>query len=292
MKEQSIWKTYSQIIKEPTDSQPKVDFMDSNSHLLREKLSGNLPPQIAVVIPAYNEELLLPRTLAGLNLALESIPPTLAVSVILVDNDSTDATPEIAKHFGVEVVNEPRKNVGYARQTGLEATPLSAKFILTTDADTLISKKWITKHWQLLQQPDTVFTYGSIRFLPDANLTLKQSIALFVYTIAAEVMHTAKNKAGIWIAGGANSGYKKEAALRAGGYDVSLAKGEDTDLMTRIAQYGRVIKVKNATVYTSARRIIGKGVILHAMQRLQSNIKHCLTNEVPTDTEYTDYRLI
>ena len=294
MLERELWRNYARIADKPIDSPSKTYFIETHAPSLRDRLRQAQSPMITIVIPAHNEEAYLPRTLAGLNLALQSLPENLQtqVSIILVDNNSTDATPEIAQCFGVTVIHEPKKGIGYARQAGLEAVPPSAEFVLTTDADTLVSQGWIRNHRAILQQPEVVFTYGGIRFLPDTPLTLRQSIALFIYTIAAEIIHTTKNKAGIWIAGGANSGFRKDIALQIGGYNVHLAKGEDTDLMTRIAQHGKVVKVQNATVYTSARRIIGRGVLIHALTRLKSNIIHCLTKEVPVSTDYEDYRLI
>jgi glycosyltransferase involved in cell wall biosynthesis len=48
----------------------------------------------SVIIPAYNEEVLLPATLASLNLAMGSM--THKGEIIVVDNNSTDKTKQIA----------------------------------------------------------------------------------------------------------------------------------------------------------------------------------------------------
>jgi hypothetical protein len=49
----------------------------------------------SVIIPAYNEESFLPETLAGLHLAMEAVP--YPGEIIVVDNDSTDKTAEVAR---------------------------------------------------------------------------------------------------------------------------------------------------------------------------------------------------
>jgi glycosyltransferase involved in cell wall biosynthesis len=64
-----------------------------------------LKPRIAVVMPAYNAERTLERTLAD-------IPPGVADDVILVDDASTDGTVALAKRLGLHVLVH-EKNMGY-----------------------------------------------------------------------------------------------------------------------------------------------------------------------------------
>ena len=69
-------------------------------------------PSIDVVIPAYNEE-------ASLPLVLAAIPRALVSLVVVVDNNSTDATPEVAAAGGAQVVKEPQPGYGSACLAGL-----------------------------------------------------------------------------------------------------------------------------------------------------------------------------
>jgi glycosyltransferase involved in cell wall biosynthesis len=64
-----------------------------------------LKPRVAVVMPAYNAEKTLERTLAD-------IPPGVADDVILVDDASTDGTVALAKRLGLHVLVHER-NLGY-----------------------------------------------------------------------------------------------------------------------------------------------------------------------------------
>ena len=64
-----------------------------------------MKPRIAVVMPAYNAERTLERTLAD-------IPPGVADDVILVDDASTDGTVALAKRLGLHVLVH-EKNMGY-----------------------------------------------------------------------------------------------------------------------------------------------------------------------------------
>ena len=62
---------------------------------------------ISVVIPAFNEESYLPATLASLRDAISIC--RCEVELIVVDNESSDRTGEVARSFGATVVREPRR---------------------------------------------------------------------------------------------------------------------------------------------------------------------------------------
>lgn len=86
----------------------------------------NARPRISVVVHTYNEERNLPECLAGLGFADE---------IVVVDNESTDATAEIARRAGARVVTFAGHQ-GYpepARVFGL--TQLTGDWVLILDAD-------------------------------------------------------------------------------------------------------------------------------------------------------------
>ena len=68
--------------------------------------------QVALIIPALNEEEALPRVLG-------EVPADLVGRVIVVDNGSTDGTAEAARRAGAEVVQEPKRGYGAACLAGL-----------------------------------------------------------------------------------------------------------------------------------------------------------------------------
>ena len=72
------------------------------------------PPEIAVVIPAHNEE-------AAIGKVLAAIPECLVGQVIVVDNGSTDATAARARSMGATVVREERRGYGRACLAGIAA---------------------------------------------------------------------------------------------------------------------------------------------------------------------------
>jgi glycosyltransferase involved in cell wall biosynthesis len=68
--------------------------------------------RISVIIPTRNEGLAIGRVLAD-------VPADLVTEVLVVDNDSTDGTPDIAAQMGARVVRESRRGYGRACLTGL-----------------------------------------------------------------------------------------------------------------------------------------------------------------------------
>lgn len=69
--------------------------------------------KVCVVIPAYNEELHIADCLKS---TLTAFPDAF---ILVVDNNSTDATADIARGFGVTVISEPAKGKGNAVTTGV-----------------------------------------------------------------------------------------------------------------------------------------------------------------------------
>ncbi len=90
-------------------------------------------PDYSVIIPAFNEEELLPRTLASVSNAMESLEAWTG-ELIVVDNNSTDGTAAVARARGARVVFEPVNQISRARNRGAqEARGCCLVFV---DADT------------------------------------------------------------------------------------------------------------------------------------------------------------
>jgi glycosyltransferase involved in cell wall biosynthesis len=71
--------------------------------------------RVSVIIPTHNEAQAIGHVLADL-------PSHLVTEVIVVDSNSTDGTPDLARKMGAQVVQEPRRGYGRACLTGLANT--------------------------------------------------------------------------------------------------------------------------------------------------------------------------
>lgn len=91
---------------------------------------------LSIIIPVYNEESHLKKCLDSI--AAQSDKPD---EVIVVDNNSTDNSVEIAKAYSfVTLISEKRQGVLYARNTGFDAA--SCDIIGRIDADTILEEHW------------------------------------------------------------------------------------------------------------------------------------------------------
>ncbi|MEU1207672.1 glycosyltransferase family A protein [Nocardia sp. NPDC005825] len=101
-----------------------------------------------VIVPAYNEELGITATLAALAGQRDR-----DFTVLVVDNNSTDATVKVVRDFAlahpeprIEIVAEEHKGTGAAADTGMRhAIAAGATRLARTDADCLPAPDWTTR---------------------------------------------------------------------------------------------------------------------------------------------------
>ncbi len=91
-------------------------------------------PGISLVVPAYNEAAFIEETLRSAQRAARQYGGP--VEIVVVDNNSTDATAEIAAAQGATVVFEPKNQIARARNAG--AAVAKGEYLVFLDADTRI----------------------------------------------------------------------------------------------------------------------------------------------------------
>ncbi|MFE3023398.1 glycosyltransferase [Nocardia tengchongensis] len=101
-----------------------------------------------VIVPAYNEEHGITATLAALAGQHDH-----DFTLLVVDNNSTDATAKVVRDFAaahpdlrIEIVTEDRKGTGAAADTGMRhAIAAGARLLARTDADCLPAPDWTAR---------------------------------------------------------------------------------------------------------------------------------------------------
>ncbi|WP_306339540.1 glycosyltransferase [Streptomyces sp. AS13] len=115
--------------------------------------AGAPPVAVAVVIPARDEEALLPAALASVRAAAghPGVGATPVLTVVVADT-CTDATAAVARAAGAQVVPVGFRNVGRSRAAGV-LTALSffgdvpgPVWIASTDADSTVRPDWLAHH--------------------------------------------------------------------------------------------------------------------------------------------------
>jgi len=100
---------------------------------------------LSFIVPAYNEELELPSTIASIRAAAQDrsargrIGRGEQYEIVVVDDASTDATARVAQEAGAKVVSINRRQIAAARNAG--ARHAQGDTLLFVDADTRINEK-------------------------------------------------------------------------------------------------------------------------------------------------------
>ncbi|KKS95729.1 MAG: glycosyl transferase family protein [Candidatus Gottesmanbacteria bacterium GW2011_GWA2_43_14] len=294
MPEREIWSEWRSINRLPVNPlhPDRVLIYEKNAvNIFKHNVSkGGVGPQAAILIPAFNEQMYLPRALIGINATLDQIDPdNMQIQVTVVDNKSCDNTKLIAEIFGAIVIDEKVKGIGNARQTGLESLPSSVEYVFMTDADSLVNFKWAERHFQSLATENTVATLGDVRYLPE-NQSIKNELLLRIYSLIANGVHRYLNAMGSSTAVGQNMGLNKLAALEVEGFKRDFIRGSDTLLLIALSELGEISYINGNCVYSSGRRIINNGILKHGFTKLMHNFRRYIDKKVPLDTENRDIR--
>jgi glycosyltransferase involved in cell wall biosynthesis len=206
---------------------------------------------LGVVVPAHNEEDLLPSCLASLRRAARAARGT-PVHLVVVADASRDRTARAARRGGAVVVTTDARSVGAARAAGVrEVLRRTAHldpadvWLATTDADTLVPPCWLREQARYANRGwDSVA--GTIR-IADWSGHRPRTRSLFHSRYGAgDGPHPHVH--------GANLGFRASAYLRAGGFP-AVPTGEDRALVAALDATGsRVVRTRALTVVTSARR--------------------------------------
>src|SRR5271157_6641143 len=138
-------RAYVSVIKRSFDLSP-VPLLITLQPVNAAESSGALRMKISFVVPAYNEQALLTRSLTAIREEIARAGKVLGqdAEIIVVNNASTDRTREVAEAVeGVRVVDEPRKGLVQARWCGFEHS--TGELIANIDADTVIPSGWLTE---------------------------------------------------------------------------------------------------------------------------------------------------
>jgi glycosyltransferase involved in cell wall biosynthesis len=193
---------------------------------------------ISFIIPAHNEARLIGRTIDALHAAARASGEP--CEVIVVDDDSTDGTADIAARGGARVVPVKARQIAAVRNAGALAAR-GNRFVFV-DADTIVTPA-------VLREVIAAFGDGAVgggapaRF--DGPVPLWGRIGRRIWLMLQRL-------AGL--ASGCLVFATRQAFEACGGFDGTLFVGEDVDLSWRLHRQGRFVIV-GASVITSGRMV-------------------------------------
>ena len=231
----------------------------------------SVEPEVSIIIPAFNEEDNILKTLYS----LACTNTKQRVEIIVVNNNSTDQTYSLAKAANVICINETKQGITNARNAGLLVA--KGKYIINADADTIYPKGWIDDMISPLLKDETVaLTYGRFSFIP---ITSTPRILYFIYEYIADfnkfinrmLREEAVNVYGF------NSACRRNQCLSVSGFDHPPGTNEDGWLAMKLRDggYGKLVPVMNkeSIVWTTDRRIqIDGGLLKASFQRVIKSI--------------------
>jgi glycosyltransferase involved in cell wall biosynthesis len=241
---------------------------------------------ISVIVCAHNEE----RTLGGClySLLAQTRPPD---EIVVINNASTDATGAVARQVpGVRVVDEPRKGLVVARETG--HTEARGNLLVYVDADCRAPLSWLARIASHFEKDERLIALsGPYRFY-DWDWLGRALVLAYDYSLAPCTQVLVKHvlRRGTLFYGG-NFAVRRSALAQIGGFDTSIEfHGEDTNIGRRLLAVGNVAMKYDCYIYTSARRYhaLGRRAVFRLYIR---NFTSELLYGRPKDTSHVDVRL-
>lgn len=219
----------------------------------------NLSTKTSVVVTFRNEEQHIEDLLVSL---LEQTYPSNLWEIILVNDHSTDKSPEIINQFikenkkvKITLLNASGKGKKQSQQEGVRFA--SGNLIVCTDGDCIAGKNWLTNIASFYEQEHPLLIFGAVVY--------DQEKGFFQKFFSFEFMSLVASGAGSGASGfpfmgnGANIAFERDAFLEAGAeaQKQEYASGDDVFLIQYLTQkYGsqtiRFLKNKASIIRTQA----------------------------------------
>jgi glycosyltransferase involved in cell wall biosynthesis len=193
---------------------------------------------ISFIVPAYNEELELSSTIAAIQAATSGVAQ--AYEIIVVDDASTDATPEIAAQAGARVLSIHRRQIAAVRNAG--ARVAQGEYLFFVDADTRINRTHIM---EAIAAVESGYAGGSARVVIDGFVPLWGRILVRVFCTLYF---------GLNLGAGAFLFTTRRNFNAVGGFDERYFVGEEVYFSLALRKLGR-FKVLREPILTSGRKL-------------------------------------
>jgi glycosyltransferase involved in cell wall biosynthesis len=193
---------------------------------------------ISFVVPAYNEEQLLGRTLAAIHAAARDLGRP--YELIVVDDASTDGTAAVARAHGARVVAVRFRQIARTRNAGARAA--AGDTLVFVDADTVVPSATLRATIDALERGAVG---GGASISVDGRLPRYASL---LFPVFSAFMRAARLAAGCYV-------FCSRAAFDAvGGFDEKLYATEELRFSRRLGRSGRVVILRES-VSTSGRKL-------------------------------------
>ncbi len=230
-----------------------VEKLNSGVIVTLEKMPLDPRPldrKYAVIVPTWNAERHWPRFLPAL---LACAPPE---RVVVVDSESTDRTPELARSAGFRVLSCPQRefNHGGTRQWAIQFTGDAEILVFMTQDAILAGPHALERLLAAFDDPEIAASYGRQLARPGAG-AIEAHGRLFNYPSEGNLRSlSSRETMGFKAIFLSNSfaAYRRIALDAVGGFPTNVILGEDTITAANLLLKGWKIRyVADAEVYHS-----------------------------------------
>ncbi len=196
-------------------------------------------PFISIIIPAYNEEKCIEKTIESL---LEADYPN--KEIIVIDDGSNDKTYDIAlryKSSGFKVVHRENGGKWSALNCGLFFS--KGEIIVVVDADSLVSRMALKEIAKRFQDPNILGLAGNVKVL-NRNSLLTRCQALEYITDINIIKRAFAVMGSTMIVPGCLGAFKREALMETGSFDPDTVV-EDFDTTLKVLKVGGVVQTSS-----------------------------------------------
>lgn len=204
-------------------------------------------PTVAIIVPCYNEEKTISKTLFSL-LSLDY--PEERLQIIVVDDGSTDDTQKVLKtftpHKRVEIHSKENGGKHSALNYGLEKT--NADLVGCLDADSFVDPKALKEIVSYFKNPDTMAVTPAIKVYEPKSIV--QFIQKAEYSLAIFIRRTFADSNSLFITPGPFSIFRRKVFSMIGNYK-SAYNTEDLEIALRMqSNHLKIENAHTAYVYT------------------------------------------
>ena len=191
--------------------------------------------KLSFVIPAWNEEKLIGKTIESVQVSAEKYN----FEIIVADDASDDRTPEIARELGAIVVSCNNRQIGPTRNDGAKVA--TGDIFIFVDADTIVSEAVVRETVEAIE--NGAVAGGSFP-------TFEGKIPLIAKLLTPSLQITFRI---LRIAAGAYMFCTTESFEKAGRFDPKFFAAEEVHLSNKLHKYGKYKTIKSRVV-TSGRK--------------------------------------
>jgi glycosyltransferase involved in cell wall biosynthesis len=222
--------------------------------------------KVSIIIPALNEENMLPRLLDSIKAQDFD-----GYEVIVADAHSADKTREIAAEYGCRIVDGGLPAVG--RNAG--AAVAQGDFLFFLDADVILPKGFIRNVYNEMQ--DRYFDLATCEIRPLSDYRIDRVLHRMINLAVVLNLRVDPKAFGFCIF------VTRRLFRRINGFDETIYVAEDNDFVKRASQFSNLRYLRSAHIRVSIRRFEKEGRLAYMKKGIKLNLYRTFRGEIRND---------